>query len=490
MKCNLYILDEVNVAFEGLKDKHINKIIKDTKLTIKGAHMTPAFKMKLTDGKESNFHENGHTYFYMLDKVLPMVEGFGYDIEVEDFRESIPFNPEHIDDQYIAYTGMTLYYYQLAATNAVIDNERGIFEIPTSGGKGVLSAVITKIYNEHLDFIIIVPTEKLVKQIREDFNTLGLEIGAITKGLTPKKKAEAWSKKNVVCTWRLLNNNKDKLKRFGGFVYDEAHIMGDVMFNILETDLSHAMIRVGMTGTLPPDKLKREKIHCHIGGETLIKLEPHELQKGGYISTCDIEMYPIDHKFKDMNKGLASEWDWYQEEAYLHNNKKRFKLMADMIYEIPKDETTLILCSKEVAQKLSKETNLDLIYGEIDEDIREGYYYKLEHEKGYKLVTTYETVGTGLSINEITTVVAIDMGKNEIRIIQGIGRGLRKDGKDNHLKVIDIYSKLTYFNNQTKRWNDFSYSGKAHVSQRKTLYKKLKYPFKEMNVTTIDDKRT
>ena len=223
MKCKLYILDEVNVAFEGLSERHVNRIIKDTKLMIKGAHMLPAFKMKLIDGKESNFHDNGHTYFFMLDKVLPMVERFGYEIEVEDFRETLTSTPKKIDVDYISYTGMTLYYYQMDAANAIVEHERGIFEIPTSGGKGVLSAVIAKLYEYTLDFIIIVPTEKLVKQIRADFETVGLEIGAITKGLSKKRRDEQWSKKHVVCTWRLVNNNREKLKRFGGFVYDEAH---------------------------------------------------------------------------------------------------------------------------------------------------------------------------------------------------------------------------------------------------------------------------
>ena len=479
-KTKLHIFDEVNVAFEGLEKHHINKIIKKTKLMVKGAFHTAEYKMKLTDGMESQFFRSGRTYFYMLDKVLPIIEELGYDITIEDNRKSI-IPPKHIDKTFIKYTGLELFWYQVEAVNKLIDAERGVFELPTSAGKGLLAAIVTKVYESQLDFIIIVPTEKLVKQVYADCELVGLDIGHITGKMSKKKREVEWAKTHMVCTWQLLKNNKHRLEHFGGIIYDEAHVMGDIMFNVLETELSHCVVRLGMTGTVPKDKNKREKIMCHIGGDVLIQIAPKQLQDEGYISTVDIEMYSLEHRMDDFD---ISEWEWADEDKYLLTNAVKAKHISNFISNMEK-ETTLILCFKEVAQKLHKLLEYDVITGDTSQAERETYYHKLETEKDYTLIATYDTVGTGTSIDEILRIVAIDIGKNETRIVQSIGRGLRKDGQKNHLKVIDIYSILSMYSRESTKWINFSFSGKKHVKERIRLYKKLHYPYKEVSNTII-----
>lgn len=486
MKTTLTIIDHCNIHFSDIQKHHTNKIIKKTKKMIKGAFHTAEYKMKLTDGMESQFNKNGHTYFYMLDEVLPMIEDFGYEVTIEDLREQI-LTPNYIDKdfikEYIDVTGIEeLYYYQVDAINALIDNERGVYELPTSAGKGLLSALAAKVYESQIEFINIVPTEKLVKQVYDDYKSIGLDVGLITKGMSKKKREEEWTHKHMVCTWQLLKNNKHRLERFSGFVYDEMHVMGDVMYDILGDELSHCIIRLGMTGTVPKDKHKRQKTLCRIGGDIMIKIAPKQLQDEGYISTVDIDMYSFEHHFDDFD---TSEWEWDDESSYLLRNNIRLEHIADFISTLPK-ETTLILCFKEFADRLKLLLGLDVITGDTPTKERDIYYHKLETEKDYQLIATYDTVGTGTSINEITCVVAIDLGKNETRIVQGIGRGLRKDGVQDHLKVIDVYSKMCVYNRQTSKWDDFSFSGKKHVKERIRLYKNLHYPYKEINNTIID----
>jgi superfamily II DNA or RNA helicase len=482
---DLYILDEINVGFDGLEDEDIDCIIKETKLIKKGAHMTAAYQMKLDDGMVSHFEENGLTFFYMLNKVLPIIEDMGYTVDVFDERAA-PLNKDNIGNDLLKEYGIELYYYQVDAINKVINNERGIIEVATSGGKSFIAAGLTKVYEDDLDFLIIVPTEKLVKQIYKDFTDFGIDIGHIKKGMTKKRVAEEWNHKHMVCTWRMVNNNRDKIERFGGFVYDEAHIMGDVMRSVFRKELANARIRVGMTGSLPTkDKQKCESIYCHIGGETLIKVEPKELQDGGFISTCDIDMIALEHEFDyDVSvRDLIDDWEWSQEEDYLYTNIQRLDVLAEKIEKLP-DANMLILCFKEVAENLKKRLGYDMIHGDIKEKERDIYYDNLEKIKNYRLIATFDTVGTGTSIDEITHLVLIDAGKNEIRIIQGIGRGLRRDGDKNHVKITDYYSKLVYRNPSTDRLNNFSYSSK-HAAQRKKEYTRLHYPFKELSKVTV-----
>jgi len=472
MKTTLHIIDEINCHFTGLKDRHITEIIERTKLPIKGAFHTAAYQMKLTDGKESQFDESGLTFIYMLDKVLPLINKWGYEVEVIDDRSQLIHIKEIIDEFFLCIDGNFLRPYQVTSINNAIEHEHGIVNIPTSGGKTYICAALSKYYDSYFGMIVIVPTEKLVNQTYNDMIKAGLDVGKINKSYSNKRREEEWNKRHVVCTWQILKNNKQRCVRFNGFVYDETHHMGDVMYGILSNELAHAQIRIGMTGTVPKDRNKKEKICCHIGNDVIHKVTAKELQDDGYISTLDIQMIPIRHNFELPDD---VEWDWDYEESYLLSNRDRIDVLIKFIQKLS-SENTLILTHKKLARKLARKLDFDYIDGDTDEKTREEYYTEFTKQDEYHLIATYETVGTGISINEIRRMILIDGGKNEIRILQGIGRGLRKEEENSHLKVYDLYSEIYTVNSEGKEV-DYSYSGTKHLRLRKKIYKDEHYPF-------------
>jgi len=74
--------------------------------------------------------------------------------------------------------------------------------------------------------------------------------------------------------------------------------------------------------------------------------------------------------------------------------------------------------------------------------LRSEYYAKMDSEDRYWLVASYGVVSTGISMNDVSTLVLVDVGKNFPRVIQSIGRGLRLDGVENHLVVHDLYASM------------------------------------------------
>ena len=475
LECKLIIDDEVKCHFEDLHQIHIDYIIKQTKRTVKGAFFTAAVKLGIDDGKESLFGGDGSTFVFMLETVLGLLEPY-YDMDVVDNRKEIVF-PDHVSADYFDEYDITLRHYQVTATNQIIDNQKGIINIATAGGKSLIAATVAHTYNNDYRTLVIVPSKTLVKQTYKDFISVGLDVGVCHGDVKPKDKEDEWQKRHIVSTWQSLSEQKHNLQNFDVVLYDECHIMGDVMFDLLSTDLAHAPIRAGFTGTVPKDKLKREKVMAHIGGEVISKVKAKDLQDEGYISTIEIDMIPLVHHLElPIN---STDWTWEMEEAYMSTNKDRIKTIAEFISLVEK-ENVLVLCHPQVGKQVADMLDLDFIDKDTKQKDRERFFDEYTKQKEYKLVASFGTSGTGISVNEITYVILIDAGKNETNILQGLGRGLRLDNMDNHLKVADLYSYLIRVNRKdASKMIQYSYSGDKHLAARRRIYKTERYPFTE-----------
>jgi predicted helicase len=77
---------------------------------------------------------------------------------------------------------------------------------------------------------------------------------------------------------------------------------------------------------------------------------------------------------------------------------------------------------------------------------------------------------TGINIKNIHMIVFASGGKAFIRLVQSIGRGLRKHHSKNKLIIIDLADQLHY--------------GISHLSKRLEIYRKESIPF---NISTIKE---
>ena len=84
----IVIKDEVNVKIEGLDLDTRKELVKKFKYFQQSARYQPAYRLGRWDGCVSFFGLGGTTYVSLLDRILPLLEGWGYYIEVEDERTS------------------------------------------------------------------------------------------------------------------------------------------------------------------------------------------------------------------------------------------------------------------------------------------------------------------------------------------------------------------------------------------------------------------
>jgi len=69
----------------------------------------------------------------------------------------------------------------------------------------------------------------------------------------------------------------------------------------------------------------------------------------------------------------------------------------------------------------------------------------------------------GINIPRIFNLVLVEPGKSFVRVIQSIGRGIRKAQDKDSVQIWDVTSSAKF--------------SKRHLTQRKKFYKEAQYPF-------------
>jgi predicted helicase len=94
---------------------------------------------------------------------------------------------------------------------------------------------------------------------------------------------------------------------------------------------------------------------------------------------------------------------------------------------------------------------------------RKEEYDEIKTSSDKIIVATYGVAAVGINIPRIFNLVLIEPGKSFVRVIQSIGRGIRRAEDKDHVEIWDITSACKY--------------AKRHLTERKKFYKEAKYPF-------------
>ena len=109
------------------------------------------------------------------------------------------------------------------------------------------------------------------------------------------------------------------------------------------------------------------------------------------------------------------------------------------------------------------------VAGEMKLADRKEEYDEIKTSDGKVIIATYGVAAVGINIPRIFNLVLIEPGKSFVRVIQSIGRGIRKAEDKDFVQIWDITSTCKY--------------AKRHLTERKKFYREAKYPFQ---ITKID----
>jgi superfamily II DNA or RNA helicase len=472
----LIIKDEVNVKIEGL-DLHERKELSNMfKYEIPGARYLPAVRLGRWDGKIAFFQMGGSTYVNLLPEIIPYLDSQGYHLELEDLRDyKTQYDFEQVtEDSYShltwpkthpqAGTPIMLRDYQVEIINKFLENPQCLQEIATGAGKTLITAVLSHRCEPHGRTIVIVPNKSLVTQTEADYINMGLDVGVY---FGDRKE---FGKTHTICTWQSLNillkgsRNYEVDITIGEFLQDVVCVMvdevhmakADALKTLLTGVMAHVPIRWGLTGTIPKEDYEFVSIKCSIG-DVIGRLSASELQEQGVLANCHVNVLQlVDHvEYKDYQSELR----------YLLETEARLEYIAKLIESIRKSGNTLVLVDRIAPGRALIEKIKDAVFvsGGTKADDRKEQYDDIATMDDKVIVATYGVAAVGINIPRVFNLVLIEPGKSFVRVIQSIGRGIRKAEDKDFVQIWDITSTCKF--------------AKRHLTKRKQFYKEANYPF-------------
>jgi superfamily II DNA or RNA helicase len=472
----LLIKDEVNVKIEGLDLTERKFLSNKFKYEIPGARYLPAVRLGRWDGKVAYFQMGGSTYTNLLPEIIPYLDERGYDIQLEDLRDyCTQFEFTQVTEETFAHKSwpdkhpiagqpVVLRDYQVEIINKFLENPQCLQEIATGAGKTLITAALSYSCEPYGRTIVIVPNKSLVTQTEADYINLGLDVGVY---FGDRKE---YNRTHTICTWQSLNillkNTKggDVDVTIGDFIegvvcvmVDEVHMAkADALKTLLTGVMAHIPIRWGLTGTIPKEAYEQVSLLCSLG-PVVGKLSASELQDQGVLAQCHVNILQlVDYvEYKDYQSELR----------YLLETEARLDYIAQLVDSIRKTGNTLILIDRIAPGKalLEKISGAVFVSGGTKADARKESYDEFASNDDVVAIATYGVAAVGINIPRIFNLVLIEPGKSFVRVIQSIGRGIRKAEDKDFVQIWDVTSTCKF--------------AKRHITTRKKFYKDANYPF-------------
>lgn len=475
-ECKLIIKDEVNVKIEGLDLDTRKRLTNKFKYEVPYARYLPAVKLGRWDGKVGFFQLGGSTYINLLPEILEDLENHDWDIELEDLREySTSFGFEPVDENTYsdilwpkghpaAGKSIELRDYQVSIINSFLENPQSIQEIATGAGKTIMTAALSERVEQYGRSIVIVPNKSLVTQTEKDYRNMQLDVGVFYGD------RKEFGHRHTICTWQSLNVLLKNTKRgsvditIGEFledvvcvIVDEVHqAKADALKTLLTGVMSRVPMRWGLTGTIPKEQFEWQAIHIGLG-PVINQVAASELQDRGVLARCNVNIVQlVDH---------AEHQNYQSELKYLLEEPGRLDTIANLAQSVNDSGNTLILVDRISAGTALQERLPSSVFisGSTKAVDRQDHYDEVQEATNKIIIATYGVAAVGINIPRIFNLVLVEPGKSFVRVIQSIGRGIRKAEDKDHVEIYDITSTCRF--------------AKRHLTKRKQFYKEANYPF-------------
>jgi superfamily II DNA or RNA helicase len=370
-----------------------------------------------------------------------------------------------------------------------IRKKRSLSLSPTSSGKSYMQYIITQHYWRAFQHrtLIIVPTISLVHQMAGDFIDYGCDPNLIYKiqgGVERNTTA-----KIVISTWQsLFKQPKEWFDQFRVVIGDEAHLFtGKSLANIMEK-CTDAPYRFGFTGTISSDSKTHQLVLQGLFGEVKRFVSTKDLIDKGTVASFEVKALVLKHpkdtcaSFMKKSRELQKEKRYAAERLFITNNERRNLFIRNLVWSL-KGQNNLILFElvekhgKILEPLLRKEgRQLHFIYGNTSGEERERIRDLVENDpnKQHDILASYGTFSTGINLKKLDNLILASGSKSETRILQSIGRTLRKGNGADNAVLYDIADDLSHGSSTNYTLE--------HFKKRVEIYSTEQFPFRIYNV--------
>jgi superfamily II DNA or RNA helicase len=456
---------------------------------VPGYKFMPAYKNKVWDGKIRLF--NGITnelnaglfvYLYNFCKErnykLDVVET-DYGLPYEENKFDIDELNNMLDDIKIPFP---LRDYQYKAVEQAIRRERAILLSPTGSGKSFMIYALVRWILQQDDrakVLIVVPTTSLVEQLYSDFKDYGWDVATNVHRIYSGKDKNT-SMRTTISTWQSIYKfPKQWFEQFYGVFGDECHGFKSKSLSSIMNKATEAKYRFGTTGTL--DGTQTHKLVLEgLFGPVFKVTSTKELQDNDTLAPLDINVLLLNYP-ESVRQNFGKQ-TYQQEIDFIVKNKSRNNLIRNLALD--RTGNTLVLFQlvekhgKVLYDLISSKAELDrkvfFVSGAVGADDREAIRKIVEKQSNAIIVASMGTFSTGINIKNLHNIIFASPSKSQIRVLQSIGRGLRKSDDGSTTQLFDVADDL--------HWKGRQNFTLLHSAERVKIYNKEQFKFKIVKV--------
>jgi len=448
--------------------------------TVPGARFMPQVRNRYWDGKIRLFNLATQQIYAGL---LPYIRKFAYDRGYE-----VEVSEDLFDDEYSLHEAevfakdvlsqFTARDYQLEAFAHAIRTKRALLLSPTASGKSLIIYLLARYMND-LDrkVLVVVPTTSLVYQMQSDFESYGYKDGVrVIDGTQNKSWREDIDENIVVTTWQsIYKMPKPWFNQFGAVMGDEAHNFKSKSLTTLMSKLESCPYRYGFTGTLDGTQTHKLVLEGLFGAVKKVTTTAELIEQGTLADLnikCLVLKYPPTICEEHKKDNYTDELD------HIVTNPNRNKFIHNLVLSLKGNTLVLfqyvekhgkVLYNNIINEEL-KGRQCHYVSGEVKGEAREDIRGIVEKAKNDIIVASYGTFSTGINIVNLDNVVFVSPSKSRIRVLQSIGRGLRKGSKKSTATLYDIADDLT--------WKSRKNYTLQHFAERVKYYNDEKFDYK------------
>ena len=488
--------DEVHIVVQPKDSGIIMELSEFFTFYVPGYKFVPSYRNKLWDGKIRLYNTRDYTLpSGLLYHLLKFTESRGYSIENqikgntsrtlgEGMLDSIPLTSGGAE--------IVLRDYQKSAIEHAIQYQKTLLLSPTGSGKSLMIYILLRWFLEtsYKKALIVVPTTSLVEQLWKDFgdyssNDINFNNNEVHRIYAGKEK-ESFEQRIVITTWQsVFKLPKKWFKDYEMVVGDEAHLFKAKSLTTIMGHLHNAWLRVGTTGTLDGTKVHKLVLEGCFGPVHNVTSTKKLIDSD---TLSDVSIDVLHMQYPDAEKKAFGKKTYQEEISYIVQHPQRNKFITNLA--LAQKGNTLVLFNlvethgkplyKAIKKKAGKNRKVFYVSGEIKTEDREAIREATEKENDAIIVASMGTFSTGINIRNLHNLVFSAPTKSQIRVLQSLGRSLRKAENGQPAKIYDICDDFS--------WKTRKNYTLGHGIERIGIYEKEQLNFKTHPVPMSQDK--
>jgi superfamily II DNA or RNA helicase len=289
------------------------------------------------------------------------------------------------------------------------------------------------------------------------------------------------TKRVYISTWQsIYKMQKGYFQTFGMVIGDEAHNFKAKSLTSILTKCTQARYRFGLTGTLDGTQTHKLVLEGLFGAHKNITTSKELIDRGD-LANVSIDILLLKHS--DEHCKLVSKMKYQDEVDWIVTSQKRNNFVRNLAIDLKGNTLVLFQYVEKHGEPLFRSINdavddtrkVFYVSGKTPADTREEIRAITESESNAILVCSYGTFSTGINIVNLHNIIFASPSKSQIRVLQSIGRGLRKSTLDT--KIYDIADDLHWKANKNYTLN--------HAAERVKIYSKERFKFKMHEIKLV-----